>query len=50
MTNKNSPSVMNVIGKVNKTNIGFTKKFKSPKTIATVSAVVNSSTITPFIR
>ena len=28
----------------------FTKRFKSPKTTATVNADVNSSTITPVIR
>lgn len=50
ITNKNNPRVKNVIGNVNNTNIGFTKKLSNPKTIATVNAVVNSSTITPFIR
>ena len=50
MTSKNKPNVKNVMGKVNNTNIGFTKKFNNPKTMATVNAVVNSSTITPFIR
>lgn len=38
-----------VTGKVNKTKMGFTKKLSKPKTIATVRAVVNSSTTTPFI-
>lgn len=50
MTNKNKPSVKIVTGKVNKTKIGFTKKLSKPKTIATVKAVVNSLTYTPFIR
>ena len=50
MTNKNNPSVKKVIGRVNNTKIGFTKKLSNPKTMATVNAVVNSSTITPFIR
>lgn len=49
ITSKNKPSVKMVTGKVNKTNIGFTKKFNNPKTMATVNAVVNSSTATPFI-
>ena len=50
ITNMNNPSVKNVMGKVNKTKIGFTKKLSNPKTIATVNAVVNSLTVTPFIR
>lgn len=50
ITNKNKPNVKIVTGNVNKTKIGFTKKFNNPKTIATVKAVVNSSTRTPFIR
>lgn len=50
MTNKNNPNVKIVTGKVNRINIGFTKKFKSPSTMATVNAVVNSSTTTPFIK
>lgn len=50
MTNRNKPNVKKVIGNVNKTNIGFTKKLSKPRTMATVNAVVNSSTITPFIR
>ena len=49
MTNKNKPSVKMVTGKVNKTKMGFTKKLSSPKTMATVRAVVNSSTMTPFM-
>lgn len=50
ITNKNNPKVKIVIGSVNKTKIGFTKKLSKAKTIATDNAVVNSSTITPFIR
>jgi hypothetical protein len=38
-----------VTGNVNNTKTGFTKKLSKPKTIATVRAVVNSSTITPFM-
>lgn len=49
ITNKNNPNVKIVTGNVNKTKIGFTKKLSNPKTMATVKAVVNSSTITPFI-
>jgi hypothetical protein len=50
MTSKNKPRVKNVTGKVNKTKTGFTKKLRSANTMATVSAVVNSSTTTPFIK
>ena len=49
ITNRNNPRVKMVTGKVNNTKIGFTKKFSKPKTMATVNAVVNSSTITPFM-
>jgi hypothetical protein len=49
MTNKNKPNVKKVTGKVNNTNMGFTKKFNNPRTMATVKAVENSSIITPFI-
>lgn len=48
-TSKNNPNVNNVIGSVNSTKMGFTKKLSNAKTTATVRAVVNSSTITPFI-
>ena len=50
ITNKNKPRVKNVTGKVSNTKIGFTKKFNNPKTTATISAVLNSSIITPFIK
>ena len=50
MTNKNNPNVKMVTGNVKRINIGFTKKLSKPRTIATVNAVVNSSTNTPFIR
>ncbi len=36
---KNRPKVIIVIGSVNKTNIGFTKRFKMDKTTATIMAV-----------
>lgn len=49
ITKRNSPKVKIVIGKVNKTIIGFTKKLSKAKTTATNKAVVNSSTIIPFI-
>lgn len=49
INNKNNPKVITVMGKVNNTKIGFTKKLSKPKTIANVRAVVNSSTTTPFI-
>ena len=39
-----------VIGNVNSTKIGFTKKFNNPKTTATVRAVVKVSTTIPFIK
>ena len=39
-----------VTGNVNRIKMGFTKKFNSPSTMATVNAVENSSIITPFIR
>ena len=44
ITNKNNPNVKIVTGKVKRTKIGFTKKFNNPRTIATIKAVVNSST------
>ena len=50
MTNKNSPSVKNVIGKVNKTKIGLIKTFSNPKTIATIIDVEKLATCTPFIK
>lgn len=44
ITNKKSPKVTIVTGKVKKTKIGFTKTLSSPKTAATVIDVVNDST------
>ena len=44
MTNINKPRVKTVNGKVNKTNIGFTKTFNNPKTIATIIADFTPST------
>jgi hypothetical protein len=41
---------MNVIGSVNNTKIGLTKKLSKPNTRATVTAVINLSTTTPFIN
>lgn len=40
---KNKPNVMIVIGKVRRTKIGFTNKFKTDNTIATIMAVTNLS-------
>lgn len=45
--NKNKPNVTMVIGKVKITNMGFTNKFRTDKTIATIIAVVYVSTLTP---
>ena len=51
MTNKNKPNVKTVTGNVNKTKIGFTKKFKSANTIATSNEVsMPLSSRTPFIK
>lgn len=50
ITNKNNPKVKIVIGNVNKTRMGFTKKLSKAKTMATDKAVVNSSTFMPIIR
>ncbi len=44
MTNKNNPSVKNVIGNVKSTRIGLTNKFNSPRTIATITADLKPST------
>ena len=49
ITSRNKPRVKIVTGNVNNTKIGFTKKLSKPKTMATVKAVVNSSTTTPFM-
>ncbi len=50
MTNKNNPKVKMVTGKVKMIKIGFTKKLSNANTMATVNAVVNSSTTTPLMR
>lgn len=50
ITSINKPSVMKVIGNVNNTKIGFTKKLSKPNTTATVNAVENLSTTTPFMK
>lgn len=47
MTNKNSPSVITVTGKVNITKIGFIKRFNNPRTTATIIAVPKLVTTTP---
>lgn len=48
MTSKNKPRLNTVIGKVKRTKIGFTKRFNTPKTSATVKAVVKASTTIPL--
>lgn len=50
ITNKNSPKVTIVTGKVRITNIGFTKIFSNPKTTATIIDVVKLATETPGIK
>ncbi len=50
ITNKNSPKVITVTGKVKITNIGFINRFSNPKTIATIIAVVKLATCTPGKR
>ena len=44
ITNRNNPKVKIVTGSVNKTNIGFTNIFNSPKTIATIIEVAKFAT------
>ena len=41
---RNNPKVKIVTGSVNKTNIGFTNTFNSPKTIATIIEVAKFAT------
>ena len=43
ITKEKSPKVSIVIGKVRMTSIGFTKTLRTPKTIATITAVVAES-------
>lgn len=50
MTNKNSPNVSIVTGKVNKTNIGLTIALSKPKTTATITAVLKFATSTLVIK
>lgn len=50
ITKRNNPSVIMVTGKVNKTKIGFTTRFRSPSTIATNTAVPNPATEIPGIK
>ena len=38
--NRNNPSVTMVIGKVNNTKTGFNNTFKTPKTNATIMALI----------
>lgn len=47
MTNKKSPKVTKVTGKVNKTRIGFTNRFSNPSTMATIIEVAKLSTAIP---
>lgn len=47
MTNKNSPKVKIVTGKVNKISKGFTNKFNNARTNATTIEVEKPSTETP---
>jgi hypothetical protein len=44
ITNKNRPNVTKVIGKVNTNSIGLTKTLSSPRTSATIKAVVKPAT------
>jgi len=47
----NNPNVKKVIGKVNKTNIGFTKKFNRANTMATFKEVsMPLRSVMPFIK
>lgn len=50
MTNVNKPSVSKLIGSVSNKSIGLIIAFRSPKTRATISAVVNVSTLKPGTR
>ena len=47
MTNKNSPKVKMVTGNVKIISTGFTKRFSSPSTMATITEVQKVSTATP---
>ena len=50
ITKRNNPKVKIVMGSVNKTIIGLTKKLSNASTTATAKAVVNWSMITPVIK
>ena len=49
MKNVKRPNVRIFMGRVKSMSIGFTKRFRVPKTIATMIAVTKSSTTTPGI-
>jgi len=49
MTRRNNPKVINVTGSVSRTRIGFTNKFSSPKTTATIIAVTKLSDERPCV-
>jgi len=49
ITNRNNPSERTVTGKVNRISIGLMKTLRKLNRTATVSAVLNSSTVTPLI-
>lgn len=47
ITSRNNPRVIIVTGRVKSTKIGFTMRFKSANTIATIIAVPYPATLTP---
>ena len=47
ITKRNKPRVTIVAGIVRKIKIGFRNTFKIPKTVATINAVVKSTTVIP---
>ena len=50
MTNIKRPSVMMVTGNDNSTKMGFKKMFNNPKTMATITDVVNDATVMSDIK
>ena len=50
MTNKKSPNVTIVTGKVKKTKIGFTNTFSKPSTTAMITDVVKDATVMPDMK
>lgn len=50
MTNKKSPKVKRVTGRVNSTNSGLMKILSNPRTTATITEVMKLSTTTPGIK